>query len=156
MLVGLVLGSIAYSLPAGAQQGASVSLTHTVSVTVPPRVKVQVASLAMSAAPVPANVSSRHVNPGGLSLSINASQAWVLAIGSGSSSSALKSRLQWSTNETSDFTKMTAAGVAVASGTTGYEAKAATVFFRTGSSASKSTVAGGADAEPIILTITAP
>ena len=85
LVVGLVLGTAIISVPARAQLGASVSMTHTVYVTVPPRVKVQVANLAFSA-PVPSRVSSSRMNVGGLSLTINATQAWVLAIGSGSRS----------------------------------------------------------------------
>ena len=146
ILAGVVLGSAFIALPAEAQYG-SVSLTHTVSVTVPPRVKVQVAPLAFTSAPAASPVSSSQMNVGGLSLTINASQAWVLSIGSASGSSAQNSRLQWSPNGSSDFAKMTATGATVASGLTGYEAKAANVFFRNG---------GSNSAEPIVLTITAP
>ncbi len=150
ILAGVVLASAFIALPAEAQYGASASLTHTVSVTVPPRVKVQVAALAFSSAPVASSVSSSQMNVGGLSLTINASQAWVLSIGSASGSSAQKSRLQWSPNGSSDFSKMTAMGATVASGVTGYEPKAANVFFRNGASS------GSNSDEPIVLTITAP
>jgi hypothetical protein len=152
LVVGLVLGSAVVSVPARAQLGASVSLTHTVSVTVPPRVKVQVASLAFSA-PVPARVSSSQTNVDGLSLTINATQAWVLAVGSSSNASAPKSHLQWSTDVNSGYSTMTTAGASVASGVTAYKPKAANLFFRNGVSAAAQ---GGADAEPIVLTITAP
>jgi hypothetical protein len=152
LVVGLVLGSAVVSVPARAQIGASVSLTHTVSVTVPPRVKVQVANLAFSA-PVPASVSSSQMNVGGLSLTINATQAWVLAVGSSSSASAPKSHLQWSTDGNSGFSTMTTAGAAVASGVTAYKPKAANLFFRNGASAAGQ---GGADAESVVLTISAP
>ena len=154
LVVGLVLGSAIISVPARAQIGSSASLTHTVSVTVPPRVKVQVASLAFSA-PVPVRVSSSQLNVGGLSLTINASQAWVLAIGSVSSSSAQKSHLQWSTDGTSGFSTVTPTGAAVASSVKGYEAKAATLYFRNGASPAAQTL-GGASPEPIVLTISAP
>ena len=148
LVVGLVLSSAVVSIPAHAQIGSSVSLTHTVSVTVPPRVKVQVANLAFSAA-VPARVSSSNVNVGGLALTINASQAWVLAIGSTSSSSAEKSNLQWSTNGSSGFSMINSTGAAVASSVTGYESKAANLYFRDVTSA-------GPSVDPIVLTITAP
>jgi len=148
LVVGLVLSSAMISVPARAQIGSSVSLTHTVSVTVPPRVKVQVANLAFSA-PVPASVSSSRVNVGGLALTINASQAWVLAIGSTSSSSAQKSNMQWSTNGSSGFSTISSTGAAVASSVTGYESKAASLYFRDVASA-------GASVDPIVLTITAP
>jgi hypothetical protein len=144
LVVGLVLGTAIISVPARAQLGASVSLTHTVYVTVPPRVKVQVTNLAFSA-PVPSRVSSSRMNVGGLSLTINATQAWVLAIGS----SAQKSSLQWSTDGVSGYSTVTATGAVVASGVTAYQPKAADLHFR-------ETVGGGASDEPIVLTITAP
>ena len=153
LVVGLVLSSAMISIPARAQIGSSASLTHTVSVTVPPRVKVQVANLAFSA-PVPARVSSSQVSIGGLALTINASQAWVLAIGSTSSSSSQKSNLQWSTNSSSGFATINSTGAAVASSVTGYESKAANLYFRNGSSAGPTL--GGASTDPIVLTITAP
>jgi hypothetical protein len=146
LVVGLVLSSVMISVPARAQIGSSVSLTHTVSVTVPPRVKVQVANLAF-AATIPARVSSSQVNVGGLALTINASQAWVLAIGS--SSSAQKSNLQWSTNGSSGFSTINSTGAAVASSVAGYESKAANLYFR-------DVASSGPSADPIVLTITAP
>ncbi len=150
LVVALTLGSTILSVPARAQLAASASLTHTVSVTVPSRVNVQVASLAFSA-PVPARVASSQVNVGGLSLTINASQAWVLAIGSVSSSTAQQSHLQWSTDGNSGFSTVTQTGATVASSVTGYESKAANLFFRSGAPS-----AAGGPAEPIVLTITAP
>jgi hypothetical protein len=149
LVVGLVLGTAIISVPARAQLGASVSLTHTVYVTVPPRVKVQVANLAFSA-PVPSRVSSSRMNVGGLSLTINATQAWVLAIGS--ANSAQKSRLEWSTDESSAYSPVTGTSAAVASGVMAHQAKDATLYFRnTGSQ----TIVGGGE-EPVVLTITAP
>jgi hypothetical protein len=150
LVVGLTLATAIISVPARAQLGASVSLTHTVYVTVPPRVKVQVANLAFSA-PVPSRVSSSRMNVGGLSLTINATQAWVLAIGSASNSSQ-KSRLEWSTDESSAYSPVTRTSAAVASGVTAHQAKDATLYFR--DSGSQTLVGGGE--EPVVLTITAP
>jgi hypothetical protein len=150
VLAGLMLGSAVIALPAGAQSGASASLTHTVSVTVPPRVKVQVAALPFSSTHVPATATTSQMNVGGLALTINASQAWVLSVGSAATPSAQESQLQWSPNGSSDFSKVTVTGAAVASGVTGYEPKAANLFFR-------DVASGGSDsAEPVVLTITAP
>lgn len=150
LVVGLVLSSAMVSIPARAQIGASVSLTHTVSVTVPPRVKVQVANLAVPA-PVSNRVSSSQVNVGGLSLAINASQAWVLAIGS---ASARKSQLQWSTDG-EGFSTITSMGAAVTSSVRGYEAKGANLYFRSGGSLANQN-SDVASVEPVVLTITAP
>ena len=57
-----------------AQQRASVSLTHTVVVTVPPRVKVQVAAAANK-------LQSQSAKPG-LAVRVNATRGWVLVVGS--------------------------------------------------------------------------
>ena len=63
---------------AAAQHGASVSLTHTVIVTVPPRVKVQVGNAQV--VPNALRVSGQ-ASANGLSLSIAATQPWTLSIG---------------------------------------------------------------------------
>ena len=83
----LALSSALISRSAVAQHGASVSLTHTVSVTVPPRVKVQVGSAQV--APTALRVSGQP-SANGLSLSIAATQPWTLSIGAAS-----KAKLQW-------------------------------------------------------------
>ncbi len=153
LVVGLVLGTAIISAPARAQLGASASLTHTVYVTVPPRVKVQVANLAFSA-PVPSRVSSSRMNVGGLSLTINATQAWVLAIGS-ASNSAQKSRLEWSTDESSAYSPVTGTSASVASGVMAHQPKDATLYFRNVAAPSGQTLVGGGE-EPVVLTITAP
>ena len=151
LVVGLVLGSAIISAPAHGQIGASTSLTHTVSVTVPPRVKVQVANLAFSA-PVAARVASSQMSVNGLSLTINATQAWVLAIGS----SAQRSNLQWSNDGIARYSTVTAAGAVVASGVTAYQPKAAALYFRNVASAAGQTFADPVGTEPVVLTITAP
>jgi hypothetical protein len=153
IVAGLVAGSAIISLPVVAQSRASSSLTHVVTVTVPPRVKVQVANLALSS-PVPVSVSSVKANPAGLSVTVSATQAWVLAIGSASGASARKSHLQWSTDGISGFSTLTTANVAVASGVTAYDAKAASLFFR--GAASGHAVAGAGDGEAVMLTVSAP
>ena len=79
MLTGLVLGSALFSRQAVAQHGSSVSLTHMVTVTVPPRVKVQISN----AAPVVQNAvngSSVQATTNGLAVSIRATQSWTLSI----------------------------------------------------------------------------
>jgi hypothetical protein len=119
---GLVLGSVLVSSSAIAQSGSSVSLTHMVSVTVPPRVKVQISS-----AQVVQNVvsgSSVKETTNGLALSIRATQSWALSL-----SSAGKSSLKWSHDQSSGFAKMGSASI-VASGTNSQIPTAATVYFR--------------------------
>jgi hypothetical protein len=141
-IAAMVISSALVSLPANGQIG-SASLTHTVSVTVPPRLKVQVANLAFSS-PTAANVSSVETKPNGLSITVNATQAWVLSIGS-VSGGAVKSRVQWSPDGKSGFSPVSVRDVAVASGAS-YDAKAASVFFRSASSS----------ADLVVLTVAAP
>ncbi len=126
ILAGLVIGSAIMSLPAGAQSKGTASLTHTVSVTVPPRVKVQVANLAFSSS-APVSVSSVQPNAAGLSVTVDANRAWVLSIGSTSGISAPRSQLQWSADGSS-------------------------VFFRNAAS----THARGRAGEMVVLTVSAP
>ena len=107
ILAAFVMSSAVMALPAEAQSRGSASLTHTVSVTVPSRVKVRVASLAV---PTPAT-SSNYIarSSEGLSLTVSASQPWALAIRSRSDSATLKSPLQWSTDGRTQFSVMPSA-----------------------------------------------
>jgi hypothetical protein len=144
IMAAAVVSSAFVSLPASGQVAASASLTHTVSVTVPPRLKVQVANLAFSS-PTAANVSSIETRPNGLSITVNATQAWVLSIGSVSRGAAPQSRVQWSGDRDLGVSPVSVRDVAVASGGS-YDAKASNVFFRSASS--------GTDI--VVLTIAAP
>src|SRR5438034_2352810 len=69
----LALGSAMISRAASAQPGSSVSLTHTVTVTVPPRVKVQVTSAAPTVQRA-GLVASSQTTIDGLALSVSATQ----------------------------------------------------------------------------------
>ena len=106
ILAAFVIGSAIMSLPAAAQSGSSSSLTHTVSVTVPPRVRVQVANLSHSPLGMVRN-AARQTKTDGLSLTIKASRAWVLTVGSPSSASASKPNLQTSSDNSSGFSTVT-------------------------------------------------
>jgi hypothetical protein len=147
ILAGLAIGSAIMALPANAQSHASSSLTHTVIVTVPPRVKVQVASLATST-PASVSVSSAQPNSNGLSLTINATQAWVLSIGSASGVTTRKSGLQWSSDGRSQFSAVTTRHVPVASGLSSFDPKAANLVFRNAN--------GSTGGDSVVLTISAP
>lgn len=82
--VAVLVGSAAAATPATAQsKDAFSSLTHAVSVTLAPRVKVKVSALS--------STSSRYAN---LALTVNANRSWVLAtadtvLASGTASSAI-------------------------------------------------------------------
>jgi hypothetical protein len=106
ILAALAIGSAIISLPAAAQSSSSSSLTHTVSVTVPPRVKVQVANLSVSTPGMVRN-SVVQAKTDGLSLTIKGSRTWVLTAGSASDVTASKSELQWSSDSSSGFSSVT-------------------------------------------------
>jgi hypothetical protein len=145
ILAGLVISSAVVALPVSAQAPASVSLVHMVSVTVPPRVKVQVAKLAV-ATPAAVRISSSPTTSEGLSLTVSANRAWVLAIGSGVATH--NSRLQWSPDGSSQFSAVSAKDVAIASSDTSFDGKPANLFFRNAASA--------AERDSVVLTVSAP
>ena len=96
ILAALVVVSAVSARPAGAQSRAYASLTHTVNVSVPSRVKVRVAGLV---AATPASSTNSVAQSGeGLSLTVSASQPWVLATRSLSDSAIQRSQLQRSTD----------------------------------------------------------
>ena len=96
------------AVPAAAQPRGYASLTHTVSVTVPSRVKVRVASLSLSV-PGPSNKSAAPSSAEGLALTVSASQPWVLAIGSRPDRATAKSQVKRSADTLSRFSVLTSA-----------------------------------------------
>jgi hypothetical protein len=79
--IAILVGAAVYAGPAAAQgRGASSSLVHVVSVTVPARVKVKVSSP--------------------LAVSVNSNKAWVLSVSAPSGESSRGSKLQWSGTHT--------------------------------------------------------
>lgn len=151
----LVAAGIAiFSRPAAAQREGSSSLTHTVSVTVPPRVKIQVASLAPA---LTATVRAGDVQGStqGLALSVSATRGWILSAERRAASNGRTSPTRWSLDAASGFSSLTSAPVRIASGAISNRPKAAQVFFRSagGGSASAGDAAGES---PIILTVSAP
>jgi hypothetical protein len=150
MWTGLVLGCAFIALPAFAQSGSS-SLTHLVTVTVPPRVKVQVNSVAPVAVVQSAlRASSVQAATDGLSLSISATQSWTLSIGS----VAKTSSLQWSHDRTSGFVKVSGNDSTIASGALSQDPTAAVVFFRD-SAAKVSSNQSNDGPETVVLTVVA-
>lgn len=141
MWSGLVLGTALLSSGAIAQ-GSSVSLAHMVTVTVPPRVKVQISN----AVPFVQNAvsgSSVHATTNGLAVSVRATQSWALSISSNN-----KSPIKWSHDQTSGFAPIGSDAI-VASGTNSQIPTAAAVYFRNDSTGSTA----GSDA--VILTVAA-
>jgi hypothetical protein len=152
-LMTVAIGIAMLSRSAAAQYGSSTSLTHTVSVTVPPRVKVQVGSLASIVSPT-VRVANQASPAQGLALSVSATRAWVLSIGSSAATS--KGRpVRWSVDAASGFSNLTSGQSKVASGTISTEPRDTSLFFR-------NVPKGASDANPdgsqasVVLTVTAP
>jgi len=144
ILVAVVLASALVSRAAVAQNGASVSLTHTVTVTVPPRVRVQVGS---AHAPSAVRVSAQAVS-NGLALSINATQPWTLSIGA-----AGKNRLQWSRDGVSGFSAVSNRDTVIAAGVVSQIPTSASIFVRPAVPATTSD--DSSDIGVVVLTIVA-
>ncbi len=148
MFAALALGSAFISPSAAAQHGSSVNLTHTVTVTVPPRVRVQVANLAPVGRGV-SRVSSVRTSTHGLAVTISATQPWTLSIGSARKTS----HLEWSHDRSSGFANVSADDVTVTSGTIAQVPTAANVFFRDDTSSSNRGNPDGSAA--VMLTVAA-
>ena len=149
MWTGLVLGSAIISRQS-LSQSPSVSLTHVVSVTVPPRVKAQVTSFA-PAVQTSTTVSSIRPATDGLVITVNATQAWTLSIGSASG----KSNHQWSSDAASGFARVDTTDAMIASGTISRVPSSAAIFFRSASAGASSDRSGSEGSQPVMLTVAA-
>ena len=147
----VAIGIAMLSRSAAAQHGSSTSLTHTVSVTVPPRVKVQVGALASFVSPS-VRVASEALPVQGIALSVSATRGWVLSIGSRAPTSKSRS-VRWSVDAGSGFSNLTSDQTTVASGTISTQSRDTSLFFRNLPKTASDT--NGSDA-PVVLTITAP
>lgn len=147
MWTGLVLGSAIISRQSLAQ--SSVSLTHVVSVTVPARVKAQVTSFAPA---VQTSTSAPSIRPAtdGLVITVNATQAWTLSIGSASG----ESRQQWSRDAASGFARVNTTDATIASGRISQVPSSAAIFFRSAAVA-HSDRSGSEGSAPVMLTVAA-
>ncbi len=148
-LLAIVLGSAMVSRVAPAQRPSFSSLTHTVFVTVPPRLRVQVGVLPTAVSPVNVGPSTQA-----LTLSVSATRAWALSIGSNPSSD-LNSKVRWSLEPGAGFSRLTTSHVKIASGALAADSKTATVFFRSLLDTA-SFNHRDQSSPPIVLTITAP
>jgi hypothetical protein len=144
-IIAAVFATALVSNPAAAQNG-SASLTHTVSVTVPPRVKVQIGSFSPSAPTV--RVGNLDSSTQGLSVNVRASQAWTLSIASSADASAIR----WSRDASTGYTGLTSSEVTIASGVLSNQSEASNVFFRDAASGAKI----DSSAKSVVLTVTAP
>lgn len=134
------------SSPVVAQNG-SVSLVHTVTVTVPPRVKVQVGSFSPAARAV--RIGNMDSSTRGLSVSVNATQAWTLSVAAASNTAP--SSVRWSRDASTGYAGLTSSEVTIASGVLSNQPKAANVFFR---DASRGSI--DSSSTSVVLTVSAP
>ena len=149
-LAAIVIGAGIFARPVRAQTPASSSLTHVVSVTVPPRVRVQVGQIPLQRTAV--KLSSSSPIAGGLGLSISATQPWVLSIAAAGSDA--RSLVQWSVDQSAGYATLTSTPTSVASG--GVRSAAPTganVFFRQSAAQSHR---GGEENASIVLLVAAP
>lgn len=143
----VILGSAITSRSSAAQAG-SMSLTHIVSVTVPPRIRVKVGSTTGVASTIQAPGQS---STDALSLSINATQPWSLSIGSRN-----ESKLQWSRDGRSGFSAVTGSESILPARALPPVTTAETIFIRPASDALTQPTADDDDAtKTVMLTIVA-
>lgn len=142
----LTVGSALIAAPAAAQ-GASVSLTHTVMVTVPPRVKVQLGNASQQQGISISPVAGRAV-----SISVSATQSWALSIAARGGNSSL----QWSNDKDAGFARISDRPATIASGELSQVPVASTLFLRTAGKLSGSEGSGEGEGEAVVLTMVAP
>jgi hypothetical protein len=146
-ILAAVFATALVSSPAAAQKGSS-SLIHTVTVTVPPRVKVQVGSFSPAAPAV--SVRNLDSSTQGLSVSVNASQAWTLSIAS--TSDAAASSIRWSRDASTGYAGLTSSEVTIASGVLSNQSNASSLFFRDALDGAKR----DSSTTSVVLTVSAP
>ena len=149
MLVALALGSAMISRTADAQN-ASAGLNHLLTVTVPPRVRVQMGTVA-PVVQTGTYIARGQASSKGLALTVSATQAWSLSVGS-----VGKSNVQWSLDSRSGFAGVTRRTARFASGKLSLVPAAATLFFRdTTAATSHSRDQAESESEAIVLTMAA-
>lgn len=129
-------------------QNGSTRLIHTVTVTVPPRVKVQVGSLSAAAPAV--RVGNPDSSTQGFSVSVNATQAWTLSVAA--ASDAAPSSIRWSRDASTGYAGLTSSEVTIASGVLSNQPRAAKLFFRDGTRAWTT----DSNTTSVVLTVSAP
>ena len=139
--VTLVLATALVSRPLGAQNGYATAV-HTVSVTVPPRVKTQVSSFSVS------TLSSQPITAGkpvrGVAVRVTATQPWILSIGAAKKSAPT---VKWSRTQHTGYSSISVNQAKVAAAARGTTTTDATLFL-------SSDVETTADA-PVLLTMAA-
>ncbi|MGH9422741.1 MAG: hypothetical protein ACRD3J_22400 [Thermoanaerobaculia bacterium] len=146
-ILAAVLATALISSTVAAQSG-STSLIHTVTVTVPPRVKVQVGSFSPATRAV--RLGNLDSSTQGLSVRVNASQAWTLSVAAGPD--VATSSIRWSRDASTGYAGLTSSEVTIASGALSSQPSAANVFFRDATRGSTP----DSNATSVVLTVSAP
>jgi hypothetical protein len=137
------LASALLAQPARAQSIAS--LTHTVSVTVPPRVQAQVSSTAEQR-----GIAISPTDGQAVSISVNATRSWALSIASRGAGSSL----QWSSQRGAGFSQISRQATRIAAGKISAAPATSLLFVRTSERAGRS--GGSEEGEAVVLTMVAP
>jgi hypothetical protein len=156
--VAIVVGSaMFFSRPAAAQYGnGSKSLMHTVSVTIAPRVKVElslVSLMSSHSAPAAVKLTSNQGSAEGLALSVHATQSWVLSMkSSGPVDRTRGSRVHWASSPSGNYSAITSADTVLVAGARAESRADTAVYFRDAQNAAGSRSVE----ETVILTVSAP
>jgi hypothetical protein len=137
VLITLFLATALIARPLAAQMGNASSI-HTVSVTIAPRVKVQVSSFPASSAAITKSSVS------GVAVSVAATRPWTLSVASTKSGRSVK----WSRSRQRGYAPLSANQATVASGEHGATSVDTAIFFNADSANSTSD-------SPVVLTIVA-
>jgi hypothetical protein len=154
----MLVGSAMLSRPAAAQHGnVSKSLMHVVSVTIAPRVKVElspVSYMSSHSAPAAVKLTSNQGAAEGLALSVHATQSWVLSMKSRASAPITRvSKLRWSSSPHGELTPITSADTVLVAGKPSASPADTAVFFST---AQHLGAPASSDEAAVVLTVSAP
>ena len=145
VLATLFLSTALVSRPLVAQMGYATAV-HTVSVTIPPRVKVQVSSF--TASPSSSSLANSQTS-GGVAVTVTATQPWILSIGTTTKKTGA---VKWSRSQKDGYASVSANQATIASGAHGTTSADATLYLRADSAEGR---ANNADEAPVVLTIVA-
>lgn len=152
----ILVGGAMLSRPAAAQYGnVTKSLMHTVSVTIAPRVKVEMSPLSLMgshSAPAAVKLTGNQNGAEGLALSVQGTQSWVLSMKSRASAET-DSNVRWSSSPRGEFTAITSVDTVLVAGKPSASPADTAVFFR---GAQQPGAPSNADQAAVVLTVSAP
>ena len=158
LALAILVGGASLSRPAVAQHGnVPKNLMHVVSVTIAPRVKVQLSPVSLMSshsAPAAVKLTSHQGSAEGLAVSVHATQPWVLSMKSSASAEVARvSKLRWSSSPRGEFTPITSADTVLVAGKPSASPADTAVFF---SGAQRLGAPASSDEAAVVLTVSAP